>query len=146
MHVRLMFPAEYLSSEDMEAAGRDVTLTISGLDQEEVRTDKGKEQRWVLSFHELDERHRKDNRQPRKRLILNKTNTKQIAKIHGSETNDWIGKRVTLYGTTCQAFGDTVPCIRVRPKAPKQTKKQEPEPVVDEWVDEPPPYEEEEAP
>lgn len=135
MHVRLLFPAEYLSHEDLEAAGKDVTLTISSLDQEEVRGDKGKELRWVLSFHEMDERHRKDNTRPRKRLILNKTNAKQIAQLYGPETNDWAGKRITLYGTTCQAFGDTVGCLRIRPQVPRDStpKQPDPAPVAEEF-------------
>lgn len=30
------------------------------------------------------------------------------------ETEDWIGKEVTLYPTQCYAFGDIKPCIRIR--------------------------------
>jgi len=31
-----------------------------------------------------------------------------------SETEDWIGKEVTLYPTECYAFGEIKPCIRIR--------------------------------
>ncbi len=48
-------------------------------------------------------------------FILNKTNARAIGLAHGNEMNGWVGKQITIYATTCEAFGDTVPCVRVRP-------------------------------
>lgn len=117
MDARLLFPNEFLAAADLQ--GRDVTLTISRLIQEDLRTDKGDEPRWVLSFAEMEERHRRDKKKINKRLVLNKTNARVIAKIHGRETDDWIAKQITLYATTCMAFRQEVDCIRIRDKAPK---------------------------
>jgi hypothetical protein len=50
-----------------------------------------------------------------KGLIVNKTNAKAIARVHGNEMDGWVGKSITLFATTCEAFGEKgVPCIRVR--------------------------------
>lgn len=113
MHVRQMFPKEYLSAADIAGRG-DVTLTISDIKQEELQSEGGKEHKWCVHFREFEDAHRRNARIVNKRLVLNKTNAKTIAKMHGNETDEWAGKRVTLFATTCEAFGETVDCIRVR--------------------------------
>ena len=55
-----------------------------------------------------------------KPFILNKTNCKTIAKVHGSPyIEDWAGKKITLYVAKVKAFGDTVEALRVRTEKPK---------------------------
>lgn len=117
MDARLLFPNDYLSAADLQE--KDVTLTISRLVQEELRTEKGNEDKWLLYFKEMEERHRANPKRRCKKLVLNKTNAGSIAKVWGNETNDWIGKAVTMYPTTCQAFGKQADCIRIREKKPK---------------------------
>ena len=34
--------------------------------------------------------------------------------LFGPETDAWIGKDITIYATTCMAFGTVEPCLRVR--------------------------------
>ena len=116
MDARLLFPNEYLCAADM--AGKDVTLTISRLSQEALRTDKGDEDKWVLFFAEMEERHRQNKKKINKRLVLNKTNAKTIIKLYGTETNNWIGRAITIYATTCMAFGQQVDCVRIRDRVP----------------------------
>lgn len=124
MHYQLLHPKEYLCAADLR--GKDVTLTISRLKSESLKTDRGSEDKWCLYFKEVEEKHRKNRKHLNKRLVLNKTNAKTIAKIHGPETDDWIGKRITLYGTTCTAFGEEVECIRIRGKAAAKRSAQDP--------------------
>lgn len=51
----------------------------------------------------------------KKEWVLNKTNAKAIRRMHGDDMNGWSGKVVTIYRTTCNAFGDpNTPCIRVK--------------------------------
>lgn len=133
--VRLLFPKEYIASEDIthweKKRKRPVVLTISKLAMEGLRTDSGEEQKPVLSFKEFEEQSRRDRSAPNKRLVLNKTNAKAIAAALGShEVSDWMGKRIELFATTCQAFGKTVDCVRVKDRAPqdRQQKRQEPPP------------------
>lgn len=104
MHYKLMYPSEYLAACDL--LGRDVTLTVAGVEIEAVVGADGKKQeKPVVSFTEG---------KAKKKMVLCKTNAKTIAGRHGTNTDDWIGKKITVYPTTCQAFGQTVECIRVR--------------------------------
>ena len=82
---------------------------------EDLRSEGGTEKKPILYFEET-----KAKAEPgkEKRLVLNKTNAMTIAKMHGHETDDWKGKRITLFPTTVEAFGQTVDCIRVRDTIP----------------------------
>lgn len=55
----------------------------------------------------------------RKKLAINKTNGKIIAKLYGKDCDAWVGKRITIYPTTTNFGGETVDCIRVKPHVPK---------------------------
>ena len=50
----------------------------------------------------------------KKEWVLNKTNARLIRRQYGNETDSWAGKKIEIYRTTCNAFGKTVACIRVR--------------------------------
>jgi len=117
MHVSLMYPNDYIAAADLQ--GRDVTMTISRIASEELRVEGGVEKKWIVHFREMEERRRRDPDRLEKRLVLNKTNAKTIAKVYGGESDAWIGERITLYATTCLAFGERVDCIRIRPSKPK---------------------------
>jgi hypothetical protein len=49
----------------------------------------------------------------RKRLLLRPTTAKQIAKLHGIESDNWIGKGIVIRPENVQAFGATHCCVRV---------------------------------
>lgn len=100
---KLMFPSDYLAA--VEFQGRDVTLKIRSVERESLRrTDGENEPAFIVRFEET-----------KKKLVLNKTNAAAIATLTGeTEAQNWVGRRVTLYPTTCQAFGAEVECIRVR--------------------------------
>jgi hypothetical protein len=120
-HYKLLFPNEYLGAPDLR--GRDVTLTIDTVRMESLKREDGDEEKPIVHFIEMRKRPKKK----RKKWVLNKTNATQIAKLYGPEVNAWHGCRVTLYATTCQAFGQTVECIRVRDSKPHGSRN-EPEP------------------
>ncbi len=58
-------------------------------------------------------------------LELNPTNRDTVIGIYGSKKSQWIGKTITLYPTTCEAFGKMQECIRIRPYDPA-TREQRP--------------------
>lgn len=53
----------------------------------------------------------------KKRLVLNKTNAKRIALIHGPDTDSWKGKQITLITERVQAFGKTHNAVRIKVNA-----------------------------
>ena len=118
MRVELLFPKEYLKTAHLE--GKEWTLTISRLVIEDLRSrDGGTERKPCLYFAEIEAKHKAGKSDHNRKLVLNKTQATVIAKLHGNETDDWAGKRVTLYPTTTKFGRDTVDCIRVRERAPK---------------------------
>ena len=104
---RKMFDSDYLANWDLDG---DVTVEISKVVAGEVGGEQGrdKERKPILYFKGAT-----------KGMVGNKTNCRIIAGMYGNDTGEWVGRSITLFATTCDAFGDTVDCIRVRPIAPK---------------------------
>src|SRR5690606_716958 len=97
-----------------EFKGKDVSLTVKSVtvDDLPIAGKSETERRPVMRFAETP-----------KKLVLNKTNAKTIAKLLGVDTATWIGQRITLYPTTTKFGRDTVECIRVRDKLPPQKRE-----------------------
>ena len=94
-----LFP--YLEGEELK--GSTLTLTIRDIRQEKMQSHKGKEEsKYVLYFRETS-----------KGLVLNKTNAKRIAVLHGKKTGGWADKKITLYTEEVRAFGETHNALRV---------------------------------
>jgi hypothetical protein len=119
----LMFPSKYVAAAELK--GKDAIVTIKKVEKAELATTKGPEMKWLLHFSDAS-----------KPLVLNKTNSRTIAELHGAKAELWAGKRIILFPTTCQAFGKLTDCIRIRDKAPaaKNGKAHAPDPEP------PPPY------
>jgi len=108
-HYRKLFKSNYIAAHDLE--GRDdVHATIREVRMDEVQVPQKDEAeiKPVLYFQGGS-----------KGFILNRTNGDTIAKLHGPDTDDWIGKRITLYVQgNVKAFGKSWDVIRVRDCAP----------------------------
>ncbi len=107
-HWKSMMDRDYLFAFDLQ--GRDVTLTIERVTAGELTALGGRKSKKPLAYF----REGKE----KKPLALNSTNCKTIAALYGNDTEQWIGKRITLYPTQTQMAGETVDCIRVRPTLP----------------------------
>jgi hypothetical protein len=103
-NVAQLFPSKYLAAIDLNGNDHDVKIQ-SLTPSEEVGQKKDKKP--IVYFEGIT-----------KGLVLNKTNAKRIVKLYGNETDNWIGKTITLYPSECDYGDETVPCIRVRPEAP----------------------------
>jgi len=107
MHIDTLFPSNYLKAGDF--AGRDFNLTIKALDFQEFDRDQGgKEDRPCLWFEKTE-----------KGLVLNKTNAKMIAELHGPDTDSWVGKTIAVGSEKVPFRGDIVDAIRVRGTVPQ---------------------------
>ncbi len=102
MHYKLLFPSDYVGAHDL--GGEDKTVTVAKVSVQELTMQGGAtEQKPVVEFSDA-----------KKKLVLNKTNAAIVAKLHGTNTDDWVGKRITLYPTKTKCGRDVVDCIRVR--------------------------------
>lgn len=101
-----IFPSKYLEAADLD--GKEFCVVIESV--EERHQGDGKDgKKFVKPLVKF--------RKAKKGLVLNKTNAKIIRDrlCYGNEMQDWVGKPITLYPTTCNAFGEKdTPCIRVR--------------------------------
>lgn len=107
------FPSKYLAAADLN--GNNVTVTISRASIEEIGQGADKDRKIVLSFAGKN-----------KQFVCNKTNAKVIAGLHGDDTDDWLGKSITLCPREVEFQGDMVLAIRVslqRPAAPSAKKE-----------------------
>lgn len=99
----------WLGSEDL-IQGRDQKVSIESVRKYanvQYKGGKGPEQKKevVLSLKFVGKA---------RELGLNRTNTKILNKMFGNRTGGWVGKEISLYVTQCQAFGQTVDCVRIR--------------------------------
>ena len=106
---RSMYDSNYLYAFDLQ--GRDVTVTIANVKAAMVKNSEKEAQKKPIVFF----RESKDARG----LVLCKTNGKTIAAMYGNDTDGWIGKRITLFSATVDAFGKSVDAIRIRPTIPR---------------------------
>lgn len=110
MKVTDIWPSKYVKAGDLN--GKTVTLTIKKLVMEEM-TNHGneKETKPVLYFDKAT-----------KGLVLNRTNGMIIAALYSMETDNWVGKRISIYPTKVKAFGSMQDAIRVKEEIPAQPK------------------------
>jgi len=94
----------------------DKTLTIERVESEKVRNEKKEEKAKAILYF----------RGVKRPMICNVTNCKTIAGLYGRKTEGWIGKRVTLYPTTVDAFGETKECIRIKNRVPNGDARKPP--------------------
>lgn len=114
MNIDTAFPSNYLKAADIE--GGDMVLTISKVVMETV----GDDEKPIVYFAEMD-----------KGLVLNKTNANTIKGLTSSpNTDDWVGKRISLFATEVDFQGKQTMALRVRMRppdaAPESSKKAQP--------------------
>jgi hypothetical protein len=101
----------YLGSWDIPE-GEDLILTISNVEQDDVKNERGSERKLAIHFAE-----------DYKPLIMNATNCDRITQAYGSpKVEDWVGKRIALTTEKVPAFGSVKDAVRIRPYPPKVTE------------------------
>lgn len=114
----IAFPSDYLSAPELK--GKDCIITIQAILKEQVQmSDGGKQSKLIMRIVGTP-----------KKLVVNKTNADSIAQLYGTKAELWAGKRITIYPTTCMAFGDMVECIRVREVEPPPANGQAAKPAA----------------
>lgn len=108
MNIQNAFPSKWLKSGDVEDG--DLTLTIKSVQIEDIGQGESQESKPVIYFEETD-----------KGMVLNKTNADTISRLHTPETDNWIGKKISIFATEVDFAGKQTLALRVRMKAPKPT-------------------------
>lgn len=100
-----MFDSKWLSVGDLDSAPR--VVVIDKVEPGLVGEGPDAERKPILWFEGES-----------KPFAANVTNAKVIANLYGRDTDNWLGKAITLYPTTTEYKGETVPCIRIKPEIP----------------------------
>lgn len=109
MLISQAFPSEFLKAADLQ--DQPVRVIMAHTEMKDI----GDETKPALHFQRAEfDWFPKD-----KPLILNKTNSNNIALIYGDDTDDWTGKELVLYPTMVDFQGRSVAAIRVRGPKPK---------------------------
>lgn len=119
MQISKVFPSKYVAAADLN--GKPVTLTIKRVSLEEMKDHNSNLIKKPVVWFE----------KATKGFVMNVTNARTIADLYGDETDDWTGKRITIYPTQVRAFGKMQDCIRVREEVPAQPKPQAQAPQVE---------------
>jgi hypothetical protein len=100
-NARAVYSGKYLRVTDL--GSKRVATVIQQVSVEEFRRDDGKtEKKLVLMLRGL------------KPLVLNKTNAEILMDIFQTdESDEWVGKPVTLIAVKVRFQGKSVPCIRI---------------------------------
>src|SRR5215831_1096232 len=98
-----VFPSRWLKAADLE--GKKVRAIIGRLEMQEMGDDGEKP---VLFFTRAQNEAVKN-----KGLVLNSTNWESIELMHGPESDDWLGKEITLYATKVPFRGKMTDGIRI---------------------------------
>lgn len=110
------YPSKFLAAEDL--GGRPVTVTIASAEVKDIGQGADKDRKIVLGFSGKS-----------KSLVCNKTNAKTIAKLYGDETDDWLGKQITIAPREVEFQGDMVWAIRVSLQKPTNNATTGPQPL-----------------
>lgn len=106
MRVSEAFPSDFLKAADLQ--GNNAKVTMQRVEMKEIGDDR----KPVLYFKGKE-----------KGLVLNKTNSNNIANLYGDEMDDWTGKEIVLFPAMVDFQGKTVEAIRVRgPNAQKPSR------------------------
>lgn len=108
---RTMYDKDFIYAYDLE--GRDVTATIERVTAGEVVGTGGKKSKKPVVYF----------RGSQKGLALCVTNGRTIAALYGNKTEEWVGKRITMFPSQTSFGGQTVDCIRIRPSVPTAKTK-----------------------
>lgn len=92
-----VFPSKYLKASDLK--GREVTVAMRELVMEKI----GDDTKPILYFMNKE-----------KGMVLNKTNSMNIAIAYGPETEAWAGHSITLFASWVDYQGKQVQGLRVR--------------------------------
>ena len=115
------FPSKYLAASDLEKPS-DVQIQDVGFETLQVPGQKPEEKTVVTFVGDT------------KSLILNVTNWNTVEAMHGPDSDAWAGTWITVHADMCDFQGKRVPCIRIKPDAPRPFIPPEAEPVPESQI------------
>ncbi len=101
MDMNQAFPSKYIKAADLQ--GKEVAVTISHVGIENVGTEEKPSSKPVIYFKGTE-----------KGLVLNVTNNNTVMGIHGTESDMWCDKQITLFAMQVEFQGKMTWGVRVK--------------------------------
>lgn len=112
MDANELCPSKHITSAELY--GKEMIVTIKGVDFHELGEGDTKETKPVLFFEEFPQG-----------MVLNVTKRRVLGALFGREVDEWIGKRITIYPGRTSYQGEQVACIYIKEALP-ETETQTP--------------------
>lgn len=127
LNLNELYPSTYLKADEFEE-GEQRVLTIADVKLETLgKPGAQQEEKPVAYFSDS------------KPMVLNKTNAHVIGKLYGTQTDDWVGQRITVFAMDVDSFGEIVRALRVRPTVPGRGAASVPAPPSQSYAAQPQP-------
>lgn len=114
MKLTEMFPSNLLKAADVTDAGGEMLLTIAKIEMKDFDSDNGSKERKPIIFFTND-----------KQMVCNKTNGTALGEMFGNDSDDWVGKNITLIVQSVDFAGKSTPAIRIKNLSSKDMLIQE---------------------
>jgi hypothetical protein len=102
MQFSLLYPSKYVKAEDL--GGKEITKTIKAVRLEELEGVDGQKKTKVIVYFS----------DSAKMWVMPRTCGEALRVMFGKDTDQWVGKRVTLFSKKVDSFGEEVDAVRVR--------------------------------
>jgi hypothetical protein len=110
MNINEAFPGKYIKSVDLK--GREVTVVVASVEMETINAAG---ERFPVMHFQGKERG----------MIIKKTNANRLEHMFGPDTENWIGKEITIRAEPVEFQGKIVDGIRVKIIKPQTIVKRE---------------------
>ena len=94
-----MFQSNYFRLDDFDSAGR--AFTITRVFQDEL--GENRERKNIVAFSECEQK-----------LVLSKGRGMSLVELFGDESDNWVGKRITVYRGKAKSGKGTVDALCIR--------------------------------
>lgn len=112
MKLDQMFPSAYIKASDI--GDKKPVVVIESIKMQVLGQGEEQETKPVLSFVGKE-----------KQMVLNKTNANTIAGMYGTDTKDWINKKVRIVVAEVAYKGKMGPALRISSVKPEDTEVHE---------------------
>lgn len=105
MNILDVFTSRFVVTEDLKGIPHDVTITKL----ESQKLGENEEPKLIVHTREF-----------KKPFVMGIMNARTIVRLHGSDSAEIVGKRITIYPSEWMMDGVPTPCMKVKPKAPPE--------------------------
>lgn len=120
-HWKSLIDNNYIGAYAFTSKDEEITATIKSVTSKLIKSGPNAEEKAAIIVH-FEESGLKP-------LVCNKTNAASIVALVGgdplvaSDTDNWVGQKITMFPSMAQSFGKMTECVRIRPTVNLNAKR-----------------------